>query len=414
LIGNNQTATMEDTFAVFNLSNPADAVLPVGSIALYGKQYHFKEPHQTTLDFALQWQFTNHDSIQATYVGQLGQDLESADPYNNAPNELLTPSTTTVTSCATASNPYCATGYVPFPNLAALTGPMENTEQVSNYQSGEAEYQHQFAAGFNMNVNYTFARCWSDAQGGQQNEGGPANGRAPWVTGYRYDYDRCENLSANVFKMSGEFDLPLGRGARWAAKDNALTDALIGGWKIDPVWQAFSGILANIGCQGTNGYGANPTFTGPWFDTTKTAFACDAPIEPGVPLYGPGSKDLHRTRTTGYWNSSAWTAPQYAVQTNGQSDWSPLGVRGDQIYGPGWYDVDANIHKMFSTGEGTRFEIGMQAQNAFNHVQLSNPGTSNYTTPSSESLTGGFGTITSTKLNNGEGRIIQLFGKFYF
>ncbi len=70
---------------------------------------------------------------------------------------------------------------IPFPNLAANEGPIENTEQISNYESGEVEYMHQFAGGFNMDANYTFARCWSDTQGGQQNEGGPANGRAPWI-----------------------------------------------------------------------------------------------------------------------------------------------------------------------------------------------------------------------------------------
>lgn len=418
LIGTN-TATMENIFGLIDLTNPVNATTPVGSIALYGKQYHFKEPYVITLTTAVQWQFTNHDSIQATYVGNIGQDLESADPYNNAPSELLTPSTTTVTICATASNPYCATGYVPFPNLNALTGPMETTEQVSNYQSGQLEYQHQFAYGFNMDANYTFARCWSDTQGGQQNSGGPANGRAPWVTGYRYDYDRCQNTAANVFKMSGEFDLPFGKGAQWASNANAWEDAIIGGWKIDPVWIASSGTLQNLNCFGTNGYGANPNFDGPWFDTNKTAFACFAPTEPGQHLYGPGPKDLPRTKITGFWNSSAWTAPQYAVQTNGQSDWSPLGVRGDQVYGPGWYDVDFSIHKQFNTGEGTKLEIQAQALNAFNHVQLNAPpsgtnASANYTNPSGESLTGGFGTITGDRLGNGEGRIIQLVGKFYF
>ncbi len=410
------TATMENTFGLINLTNPDSGYLPLGAIALYGKQYNFHEPHVKTLTAAVQWQFTNHDSVQATYVGNIGQNLESGDPYNNAPNQLLPPNAQTVTigpqtgSCA----PYCASGYVPFPNLNALTGPMETTEQVSNYQSGEAEYQHQFAHGFNMDANYTFARCWSDAQGGQQNSGGPANGRAPWVTGYRYDYTRCENLAAQVFKLSGEYNLPFGRGSYLASNANGWEDAIIGGWKIDPVWIASSGDLANISCQGTNGQGANPAFTGPWFDTNKTAFACFAPLVPGVNPYGAGSKDQPRTRVTGYWNSSALTAPQNAVQTIGQSDWSPLGARGDQIYGPGWYDVDFSIHKQFATGEGTKLEIAAMAINSFNHVQLNNPGTSNYTTPGTESLTGGFGTITGDKLNNGEGRIWQFVGKFFF
>ena len=64
---------------------------------------------------------------------------------------------------------------IPFPNLAANAG-AQRTEQISNYESGEVEYQHQFAGGFNMDANYTFASCLSDAQGGEQNTAGPANG----------------------------------------------------------------------------------------------------------------------------------------------------------------------------------------------------------------------------------------------
>jgi Carboxypeptidase regulatory-like domain len=434
LIGSNNvnttTATMENTFGVYNITNALSATLPTGGVNLYGKQYHYHVPHVTTFDVALQWQFTNHDSIQATYVGNLGKDLDSADPYHNAPRQALPPSVAALsTSCANAANPYCATSplmpdgtyTIPFPNLAALEGPMDITEQISNYQSAQAEYQHQFAAGFNMDANYTFGRCWSDAQGGQQNEGGPANGRAPWVVGfggYRADYDRCESFAANVFKLSGEYNLPFGKGARFASNANAAEDAIIGGWKIDPVWIASSGILANVPCEGTNGQGANPAFTGPWFQTGSTAWACDAPLVSGVSPYGPGAKDHARTRTTGYFNTSAFTAPQLAVQTIGQQDFTPWGVRGNQIYGPGWYDVDASVHKQFKITEATKVEIQAQALNAFNHVHLNNPcaggSCGNYTTPGTESLTGGFGTITGDSPGNNEGRVFQFAGKLFF
>lgn len=413
---NNTTATMENTFSYYDLTNPVSSNTPLGGLALYGKQYHFHMPYVTTLDFALQWQFTNHDSFQATYVASLGKSLENADPYHNAPSEALPPNTQTVSLCATPSNPYCATGYLPFPNLAPLSGPMEIGEEISNYQSGEAEYQHQFAGGVNMDANYTFASCLTDAQGGEQNIS-PANGRAPWLVGfggYRADYDRCSNTAANVFKLSGEYGLPFGKGARWASSANSVEDAIIGGWKLAPIWIASSGILSNISCQGTNGQGGNPAFTGPWFDTTSTAWACDAPKVSGQHLYGPGSKDLPHTRITGYWNSSAFTAPQLPVQTIGQQDFTPWGVRGNQIYGPGFYTFDLAIHKQFKTTETTKLEIQAQAINAFNHVALSNPGASNYTSTSGESLTGGWGTITGDRVNNGEGRILEFVGKLYF
>jgi hypothetical protein len=217
-----------------------------------------------------------------------------------------------------------------------------------------------------------------------------------------------------MFRLSGTFNLPVGKGARWASHANALEDGFIGGWKLSPIWIAASGTLNNISCQGTNGYGANPTFTGPWFQANSTNFNCYAPTVPGQHLYGPGPNDKPRTKINGYWNSSAFTAPEEAVQTNGQLDFSPLGARGNQVYGPGWYNINVAIHKSFKTTESTRLEIQGQAMNVMNHMEPSNPSASNYTTPASESLTGGWGTVTSTRYGNGAGRIWQFVGKYYF
>jgi hypothetical protein len=421
LIGpnNNVTATMENTFSNIDLTNPGTATLPLGSIALYGKQYHFHVPHVTTLNLAVQWQFTKHDSIEARYVGNIGQNLESANPYHNAPRELLTPSTTVVTLSPTSTNPYAASSpdnTIPFPNLAVLAGPMEITGQVSNYESAEVEYQHQLAQGFNMDANYTFASCLSDAQGGQQNDGGPGNGRAPWVAGfggYRADYDRCSSTATHVFKLSGQYALPFGKGNYFFPNANGFVDAVIGGWKIDPIFIASSGFLANVTCQGT--IGGNSTtggFTGPWFATTGTAWSCNAPLVKGVNPNTTGPADLPRSKITGYFNSTAFTAPASPVMTNGQTDFSPLGVRGNQIYGPGWYNVDLAIHKQFKTSKETKIEIQAQAINAFNHVQLNNPAVSSYVKPV-ESLTAGFGTITGDHFG-AAGRVWQFVGKFLF
>jgi hypothetical protein len=424
----NAVATMENTFGIVDMTSALNAYQPLGSVVLYGKPYNFHIPYEETLDSAVQWQFTNHDSVEVRYIGVLGKQLESANPYHNSPRQALPTSQAAVTIPTTQTGtcaPYCATSplmpdgtyTIPFPNLAANEGPMENTEQVSNYESGEVEYIHQFAGGFNMDANYTFARCWADTQAGQQNEGGPANGRAPWIVGfggYRADYDKCSSLAAHVFKLSGEYGLPFGKGARIAGNANQVEDAIIGGWKIDPIWISESGFLANISCQGTvGGVANNAGFTGPWFQTTGTAWSCNAPLVSGVNPYTPGSADQPRTKVTGYWNSAAFTAPPAAVASVGQQDFTPWGVRGNQIYGPGWYDVDFSVHKQFKVFEQTKLEVGAMAINAFNHVHLNNPGTSSYTKPV-ETTTSGWGTITGDASNNSSGRIWQFVGKIFF
>ena len=434
---NGATATMETTFGQESMTNP-NVYIPLGSLQTYSKPYNMHIPYEQYMNVAVQWQFSSHDSIEVRYVGVLGKQLENADPYHNAPNQTL-PTTVNAVSVPSVGQqkaagcfPYCVGNdttadpmsspamlvgqgtTIPFPNLATLSGPMYNTEEVSNYESGEAEYIHQFGGGFNMDANYTYGSCLSDGQGGEQNEGGPSNGRAPWVTGYRYDYDRCESFSSNVFKLSGEYGLPFGKGALLAGNANTLEDAIIGGWKLDPIWISQSGFRANVTCQGTvGGVSNNAGFTGPWFQTTATAWSCGAPLVPGVNPYIPGPADLPRTKVTGYFNSSAFTAPAAAIASVGQTDLTPYGVRANQIVGPGWYSFDVAGHKRFKVNETLQMEIGAQAINAFNHVHLSNPSTSGYTKPA-ETLTGGFGTITGDASNNGDGRIWQFDGKIYF
>jgi hypothetical protein len=409
------------------MTSALNAYQPLGSIYMFGKRYNYHIPYTETLDAAVQWQFTGHDSVEVRYVGLLGKQLENLGTYHNAARQALPPSVAAVTPCTAAQlsvNPYCenspampdGTTTVPFPNLAASSA-MQDTEEISNYESGEAEYIHQFAGGFSMDANYTFARCWSDGQGGNENTSGPGNGRAPWIVGfggYRADYVRCANTAANVFKLSGEYGIPLGKGALFAGNANGLEDAIIGGWKLDPIWISESGILANVTCQGTvGGNESTGGFTGPWFQTGSTSWNCYAPLVPGANPYGPGPSDLKRTKVTGFWNSSAFTAPAYAVTSVGSQDFTPFGVRGNQIYGPGWYDVDLSIHKQFKLFEQTKLEIAAMAIDAFNHVHLNNPGTSSYTKPA-ETLTGGFGTITGDASNNGSGRIWQFVGKYFF
>ena len=73
-----------------------------------------------------------------------------------------------------------------------------------------------------------------------------------------------------------------------------------------------------------------------------------------------------------------------------------MGVRGNQIYGPGWYNFDLSTHKQFSIYEKMNLEVVAESFDVFNHAEMSNPSGSGYTKPT-ESLTTGFGTITGDR-----------------
>ena len=74
-----QTATMENSFGSTNLQD-ASQLNPASGVSLSGRQFNFKMPYTETTNLTVQYQFTNHDSIQAAYVGTFGRHLDAPAP----------------------------------------------------------------------------------------------------------------------------------------------------------------------------------------------------------------------------------------------------------------------------------------------------------------------------------------------
>jgi hypothetical protein len=381
LPGTTTTATMENAFGAVSLTNPTQ-VNPAG-IALTGKNYYYQTPQYTTLNFQLQWQFTRHDSIQTGYVGNLGKHLDTQNGQHNSPSEMLTPGTALQTINPT--NPGASTGFLPY-NALGSNSEFQLTNLITSYQSWQTVYQRQFADGSSVGANYTFAKCLSDDTG----KTGDGEGvRAWWLPGMgpRADYALCNDDATHLFNANGELAVPFGHGARYFARANAAEDALVGGWRFNFIFKAQSGQPFNVGCQ-------NP----PQGALYGGGFGCNAPMVPGVKVY---------TGTRQQWvNPAAFTTLPYTpVTTDGANNLADLGVRGNQVRGPGFYDIDASLHKQFDTGENTKFEFRLEAINLFNHVEFNNPGNTTFTSSA-------FGSITGDRL--GTGRVVQLAGKWFF
>src|SRR5580700_10726943 len=88
--------------------------------------------------------------------------------------------------------------------------------------------------------------------------------------------------------------------------------------------------------------------------------------------------------------------------------------RRNPLYGPGFENVNASIFKDFGIWERLRFQFRAEAQNVFNHPNLSNPNSDMQGgwDPADSTTWGDFGTTTSTQKNSSgsSGRLIQLAG----
>jgi hypothetical protein len=335
LLPKGQPATIEDTFGEIDLQN-SSLVNGVG-LGLSGKQYRYQTPFVQSVNLTIQDQFTNRDSIQVGYVGSLGRNLDAYGKHN-APSEVLPPGVN-------------ESGYVPFSKLG-VNSEFLQTISLSNYNSLQTTYQHQFKNNLVLLANYTYGKCMSDDGGNLSN-----GFRAEWLPGFGIgpDYTLCATDATHVVHVSGEYALPFGRGRSLLSDTSKWVDALIGGWYFNYIYTYQSGQPFTVGCP----------------VGTTSDFGCDANMVPGQNPYA-GSHNQKQ-----WLNPSAFAQPPTATSI-GQTDFSPLGGRSQQVRGPGFYNLDSSIFKTFETGKGTTLQFRVETFNTLNHPQFNNPGQLNF------------------------------------
>lgn len=353
LLPNGDTATMENTFAAVNLSNPE--VVNPDNMYMFGKQYHYLTPYVESGNLTIQDQFTDRDSLTVAYVASLGRNLDTEGSHN-ANTQILPPGV----------NPQT---YIPVPDLARGSQYLQ-TIAVSNYHSLQVSYEHQFKSGLILMANDTYGKCLSDSNGfvGQLGSGY----RAEWLPGFGIgpDYQLCKGSVKNVIHASGQYALPFGHGKPFLGNIGARTNAVIGGWQFNFIFSGQTGSPITIGCA----------------SGTTSDFGCNANMVPGEnPYAGPHNR-------TQWLNPNAFTTPPVATAQSGSGDYAVLGGRAEQVVGPGWDDLDASLFKNFSTGRNTSLQFRAEFFNVLNAVEFGNPGQLNYSQPTA------FSSITGTSV----------------
>ena len=179
----------------------------------------------------------------------------------------------------------------------------------------EAMANSETGGAFSNNLNW-----WQDH--------GPAN------------YDRTHTLT-----ISHVWELPFGQGRHWGSGNRAL-DVVLGGWN-------FSGITTF-----ESGLPFTPiVFDAPNLHADLNNIRADQIGDPSVP----------NPSAALWFNPAAFTAPQ-GIGTNGN-------VRHNSFRGPGLYNFDLSLGKVFTMAEGKTLEFKWETYNATNHVNLANPAT---------------------------------------
>ena len=259
---------------------------------------------------------------------------------------------------------------------------------IANYNAFTFQVNKHFSGGFNLVSSYTFAKSLDDTSGirTQSSKLFPQSDLCITCEYGPSDFDVKHRVVASVI-----YHLPVGTGLLIDPSSKAL-DAVIGGWELSGLVTLQTGVPYNESYNDNNA--STNTITGG--------------TQPTRPNYVSGQPFVLPNKTAGangQWvNPAAWQEP--APGFIGTSN-------RNMLYGPGYQRFDLSIDKNFNMpyNEHHQLQIRLDAFNAFNHTNFSNPNGFLNGTSTPGRITGSNAPSGSA---NGGSRELQLAARYSF
>jgi outer membrane receptor protein involved in Fe transport len=313
-------------------------------------QLNMKTPYVQQWNLSVQRSFGRQWLATLSYIGNKSDHLE----IRQNPNQASLP--------ADPSNPTPIQSRRPYPYVGDVY--QISSIAYGNYNGLEAELERRFTNGLSLLANYVWSKSMDSLNNGAEN---PQYG--PDV---RAEYGLSDFNPAQVFKLSGVYELPVGHGKRLLDSANGFTNAAIGGWQVSGILTAQSGLPFNVSATdlsdtgGDHAQRANQICNGndPPNQSIKHWFNTACYVQPGVGQFGDEQRD--------------------------------------NIIGPRTTNLDLSLFKLFAIREGSSLEFRSDFFDALNHPLLG--------IPSASVSSSTYGQITSI---TGQ-RTVQLSLKYLF
>jgi TonB dependent receptor len=318
-------------------------------------------PYMERWEVSIQQQLPRQSVLEFAYVGNHGTDLRTSRQLDAIPRQYM--STFPVRDQATidflsaqvpnpffpllpktslsGSNVSRSQLLRPYPQFTGVTG--DTNEGYSRYHSLQTRFEKRMSAGYTVNLAWTWSKFLEAT--GFLNDTDPVPERAI------SDQDRAHRVV-----VSGLWEVPLGKGRKFASSLRGPLGKLIEGWQSEAIYQFQSGAALGFG---------NAIFTGNLAD---------------IPL-ARDQRNIYR-----WFNTAAGFERNSSRQLG--SNIRTFSTRFSGVRGNGLNNWDVSVVKNTSISERARLQFRSEFINAFNHAQFSNPNT----TPTSSS----FGRVTST------------------
>lgn len=240
---------------------------------------------------------------------------------------------------------------LPYPQFTGVTLGDGASYGASDYNALQLKVVRRFQGGFSFMGSYTWSKLMANVQPNNGFPGGSFAGAGiqDWDN-MRDEWSLATYDTPQYLALNGIYDLPFGRGRRFA-NHNRVAEDVIGGWQLNGIYSMLSGtpqqvsMAANTlynygGTQRANWNGRNPMTHGSIVDRLNDYFDVSDFSSPGPFTYGNSPRTLGALRA------------------------------------PGLIDLDLSGVKNTHLAEGMTLQFRAEAFNLFNHPQFGPPDTS--------------------------------------
>ncbi|HZZ39598.1 MAG TPA: TonB-dependent receptor [Acidobacteriaceae bacterium] len=367
-----------------------------------------KPTYTMTFSLGVEQQFTANLASTITYVGNLSRHLELYGAPNTAPG-LWRPGTNT--------NPFD-----PFPDLGGI-GEV-HFGGVSTYNALQTKLEKHYSHGLSFLATYTWSHALDDAS----DAGGlftAIGNRQPALIPYIDEFTNSVFDIRNRFTINGNYELPFGRGREFLSTAPRWADEVAGGWSSSLTWAAQTGtpftVSPNISTASGGGARAYPVkdpFSGGGEpdSSNPSLSSCPGQVKTKLNYFNPcafrnplpGETISDATHPVGSANPDGVPVLFQAPVTDRAKAIALLGSPQNNIYGPGYYQVNMSLFKTFPTWREQNVQFRADAFNVLNHPTLGTP---------NGSMNANGGLISGPKFfqnNTPDARFFQLALKYIF